>query len=68
MSNSNTLVTSQNIERFYGWWIVFAGSIILFVSSGIAFYGHGVILDPLRHAHGWSKGTVSSAITLFFFF
>ena len=44
-----------------------AGSIILFVSSGIAFYGHGVILDPLRHAHGWSKGTVSSAITLYFF-
>ena len=67
MSNSNTLVTSQNIERFYGWWIVFAGSIILFVSSGIAFYGHGVILDPLRNAHGWSKGTVSSAIMLFFF-
>jgi len=44
-----------------------AGSIILFVSSGIGFYGHGVILDPLRHAHGWSKGTVSSAITLYFF-
>ena len=52
--------------RFYGWWIVFAGSIILFVSSGIGFYGHGVILDPLRNAHGWSKGTVSSAISLFF--
>ena len=44
-----------------------AGSIILFVSSGIGFYGHGVILDPLRHAHGWSKGMVSSAITLYFF-
>lgn len=57
---------TRNTDRFYGWWIVFAGSIILFVSSGIAFYGHGVILDPLRNAHGWSKGTVSSAITLFF--
>jgi len=67
MSNSTTMATSQNAERFYGWWIVFAGSIILFVSSGIGFYGHGVILDPLRNAHGWSKGTVSSAITLFFF-
>ena len=55
------------MDSFYGWWIVAAGAIILFVSSGIGFYGHGVILDPLRSVHGWSKGTVSSAITLFFF-
>jgi MFS family permease len=51
---------------FYGWWIVFAGTAVLFVSSGIGFYGHGVILDPLRAAHGWSKATISSAITLYF--
>lgn len=55
------------MDSFYGWWIVAAGAIILFVSSGIGFYGHGVILDPLRSVHGWTKGTVSSAITLFFF-
>ena len=60
-------LTSRSPGNFYGWWIVFAGSIILFVSSGIGFYGHGVILDPLRSIHGWSKGTVSSAITLYFF-
>jgi MFS family permease len=52
---------------FYGWWIVLAGTVILFVSSGIGFYGHGVILDPLRNLHGWSKATLSSAVTLFFF-
>lgn len=51
---------------FYGWWIVVAGTAILFVSSGIGFYGHGVILDPLRNEHGWSKATISSAITLYF--
>jgi len=28
---------------------------------------HSVIMDPLGEVHGWSKGTVSSAITLFFF-
>ena len=49
------------------WWIVAAGTVILFVSSGIGFYGHGVILDPLRNQHGWSKATISSAITLYFF-
>lgn len=55
------------MKRFYGWWIVFAGSIILFIASGIGFYSHSVILDPLREIHSWSKGTVSAAITLFFF-
>jgi MFS family permease len=52
---------------FYGWWVVLAGTVILFVSSGIGFYGHGVILDPLRTLHGWSKTTISSAVTLYFF-
>jgi MFS family permease len=54
-------------KPFYGWWIVLAGTAILFVSSGIGFYGHGVILDPLRTLHGWSKATISSAVTLYFF-
>ena len=53
-------------KPFYGWWIVFAGTLILSVSSGIGFYGHGVFLDPLRTLHGWPKATISSAITLYF--
>jgi MFS family permease len=52
---------------FYGWWIVLAGTVIFVVSSGIGFYGHGVFLDPIRTLHGWSKGNVSSAISLYFF-
>ncbi|MBI5550313.1 MAG: MFS transporter [Desulfobacterales bacterium] len=52
---------------FYGWWIGLAGTLILAISSGLGFYGHGVFLDPLCHAHGWSKGSVSSAVTLYFF-
>jgi MFS family permease len=59
-----SLATGSN--AFYGWWIVLTGTVILFVSSGIGFYGHGVILDPLRTAHGWSKATMSSAVTLYF--
>jgi MFS family permease len=52
---------------FYGWWIVLAGTAIFVVSSGIGFYGHGVFLDPIRTLHGWSKASVSIAITLYFF-
>lgn len=52
---------------FWGWRMVMAGTAILIVSSGIGFYGHGVILDPLRNAHHWSKSAVSLAVTLYFF-
>ena len=64
---TDNIISLQSTGKFYGWWMVLVGSVILFVSSGIGFYGHGVILDPLRSAHGWSKGTISSAITLYFF-
>jgi MFS family permease len=63
--NESVLPTKK--KPFYGWWIVLVGTVILFVSSGIGFYGHGVILDPLRTLHGWSKATISSAVTLYFF-
>ena len=57
---------ASRTRPFYGWWIVLAGTAVLFVSSGIGFYSHGVILDPLRNLHGWSKATISAAITLYF--
>jgi len=64
-SNKDTLPVSHK-GLFYGWWIVLAGTVVLFVASGTGFYGQGVILDPLRNLHGWSKTTISSAITLYF--
>jgi len=60
-------VAGPHPKVFYGWWIVLGCTAILFVSSGIGFYGHGVILDPLRERYGWSKGVISSAVTLYFF-
>ncbi len=62
---SNSRQPGQGI--FYGWWIGLASTLILTISSGLGFYGHGVFLDPLCQAHGWSKGSVSSAVTLYFF-
>ena len=52
---------------FYGWWIALGGMAVLTISSGIGFFGHTLLLDPLRAEFGWSKGTVSSAVTLFLF-
>jgi MFS family permease len=59
-------MTFSTSKSFYGWWIVGTGTLILTVSSGIGFYGHGVFLDPLRMLHGWPKATISSAVTLYF--
>ena len=66
LPDSKQATSGNSGSFFYGWWMVVAGIAILFVSSGIGFYCHGVILDPLRTQHGWSKGIVSSAITLYF--
>ena len=51
---------------FYGWWIVLVSTITLFFSCGIGFYSHGAILDPLRVHYGWSKGIISTALTMYF--
>jgi len=57
---------SSKNKVFYGWWIVASSIMVLFGSSGIGFYCHGVILDPIRAQYGWSKGIISSAITFYF--
>jgi sugar phosphate permease len=61
-----TKYTSFLRGGFYGWWIIMGSTAILFVSSGIGFYGHGVILDPFRAHYGWSKGMISIAVTMYF--
>lgn len=67
ISKKGNAIKPAPAKTFYGWWIVFAGTAVLFVSSGIGFYCHGVILDPLRAQYGWSKGTISLAVTMYFF-
>jgi len=52
---------------FYGWRMVAVGVVVLFVSSGIGFYYNAVFLDPLQQMHGWSKGLLSAAVSLYFF-
>jgi MFS family permease len=54
-------------SAFWGWRMVLAGTAVMIVSSGVGFYGHSVLLDPLQNAHHWSKGEVSLAVTLYFF-
>ena len=52
-------------KPYPGWWMVVASAIGLAVSPGpIAFYSIGVLMQPLRFAHGWSASQVSLAATI----
>lgn len=51
---------------YYGWYIIAASFALSFVSVGIGFYGQTVFLDGLIREHGWSKGSVSGASSVYF--
>jgi MFS family permease len=63
------MIQEQKYRRpvFYGWWIALGGMVVLTLTSGIGILGHTLILDPLAAEFSWSKATISSAISLFFF-
>ena len=44
----------------------FGSTITLVFSCGIGFYSQGAIFNPLRIHYGWSKGTISTALTMYF--
>lgn len=48
---------------FYGWYVLGASFLILFVSSGAAF-SFGIMLKPMVGELGWSRGAISSAFFL----
>jgi len=49
---------------FYGWWIVAATLVILFVGCGIAFYSFSVFMKPLEAQFGWSRTTISLGVAI----
>lgn len=46
--------------------MVFASFMCLTITSGFAFYGLAVYLTVLSREHGWSVGSISAAVTVFF--
>lgn len=55
----------QNFRSlFYGWWIVTAAFITLFVATGFIFYSYGVFLEPIQKEFGASRFAVAMGLTL----
>jgi sugar phosphate permease len=45
---------------FYGWWIVAASFLILFITVGIGLYAPPVFLVPLQEYFGWSRAAIAA--------
>ena len=52
--------------RFPGWWVVVGCFVVLMVNSGLAFYGLAVYLNAFSNERGWSLGSISFGVTVFF--
>lgn len=50
---------------FYGWWIVAVSLIVLFITLGLSAYSFGVFFAPLTTEFGWSRATLSAAMSIF---
>lgn len=48
---------------FYGWRVVYGAMAIAFIAWSFALYGASVYVTVISEVHGWSMGTVSSALT-----
>ncbi|MCI0437846.1 MAG: MFS transporter [Chloroflexi bacterium] len=58
---------SQMLRRFdYSWVILTAGFVVLFFNSGTRF-AFGLVLRPMAEDLGWSRSSLSLAVTAFFF-
>ncbi|GAF88176.1 unnamed protein product, partial [marine sediment metagenome] len=58
-----TLVASR-AGFFFGWWVVFASAVIVFLTGGTFFYGFSVLFNPIVREFGWSRAAVSFAFSL----
>ncbi len=61
------MVSIEKPKLFYGYWILLAGFICLFVNSGIGFYSFGILFKPIQSQFGWSREVTSIAFTSKYF-
>lgn len=52
-------------QIYYGWWIVVASFILLFLYAGAGFYSFSIFIHPLESSFGWSRSQISLAISLY---
>ncbi|MFH1485178.1 MAG: MFS transporter, partial [Chloroflexota bacterium] len=57
-------IHKQRGTVFYGWWIVGASFITLFVNGGVLSYGFTAFFNPIIDEFSWSRAATSFAFSL----
>ncbi len=48
---------------FYGWWVLVASFVIVFIYSGVGYYAFQLIWEEIRLQYGWSMFTITASFT-----
>ncbi len=50
---------------FYGYWILVATFILLFLHAGCGYYAFSLFVKPLELEFGWGRGGIMTAFTIY---
>lgn len=49
---------------FYGWWILVASFIVVFIYSGVGYYSFQLIWEAIRDDYSWSMASLTASFTI----
>ena len=49
---------------FYGWWILVASFVIVFIYSGVGYYAFQFMWEAIKDEYQWSQATLTASFTL----
>jgi sugar phosphate permease len=57
---------NSNRKLFYGWRIVAAGFVLLFLFAGAGFYSFSIFIKPLEDEFGWPRASIALTMSIYF--
>jgi len=54
----------KNNKIFYGWWILAASFVIVFIYSGVGYYAFQFIWEAIKDQYQWSQATLTASFTI----
>ena len=51
---------------FYGWRIVAASFVLLFLFAGAGFYSFSIFIKPLEDEFGWPRASIALTMSIYF--